>query len=511
MGKPNDNRPRRGERTAHERPQPGLGAGESLESALQKARARREQALAARAQGESLPPEDGPSLDVAESPGDAGAGLSALWPERRITLVAAIIIAVAAFSLGLATGVGLMTAFGGQSILADAPRTVAASDAAAEDAGARPVSLAETGDGPLPRAPSATNSVAEDVGPEAGTSLAEDADQAAGRPPQAVTVADAALEPATADPVPVAAADPAERTIAESPDLPMTVSAETEDPTLPAATIPTLAPILVSERPRKRLAGQAGPPPLLTAEATADRSLSARPQDDAGTQPGIVPRFDAPWDPPRPRPDALLTDDQPAPPGPALAASGPDLNLPAAPPETAVTFGAADDPPVADSRAPIPAPAPADAPPERLPQRAAAIVDDSADAPLDLASIKAAALAGPLQVSLHAPSSVPDAEVAKVVDLLDQSGFATKEPVRMRFGIRDTNVRYFYEADAEAAAEVASLLDATLRDFTSYRPQPEAGTIELWLAGSGAGTTQRRTVTAPAQQLLRDIRRLIGR
>ena len=53
-----------------------------------------------------------------------------------------------------------------------------------------------------------------------------------------------------------------------------------------------------------------------------------------------------------------------------------------------------------------------------------------------------------------------------------------------------TNLRFFHDADAPAAADVAALLAAplagaapTVRDFTHFVPAPAAGAIELWIAG----------------------------
>jgi hypothetical protein len=49
--------------------------------------------------------------------------------------------------------------------------------------------------------------------------------------------------------------------------------------------------------------------------------------------------------------------------------------------------------------------------------------------------------------------------------------------------IRQTQVRYYHPEDAAAADLVAAAVGGPARDFTDFRPQPPAGTVEVWLEG----------------------------
>ena len=93
-------------------------------------------------------------------------------------------------------------------------------------------------------------------------------------------------------------------------------------------------------------------------------------------------------------------------------------------------------------------------------------------------------------VFLHAPSGVADSAVAEVLDALDRAGFTVADARRVRLSISRSNVRYFHPEDATAAGRLAEEIGAAARDFTSYRPSPPGGTIEVWLAGRSAGTRQ---------------------
>jgi hypothetical protein len=113
---------------------------------------------------------------------------------------------------------------------------------------------------------------------------------------------------------------------------------------------------------------------------------------------------------------------------------------------------------------------------------------------------------GPLHVQVHAPASLPEDELAKIAAILDQSGFANDDAIRVRMTIRESNVRFYHPEDAAAAGQVASLTGAVARDFTGYRPRPEPGTIELWLEGS---STRRARTADPIGTILRDVRRAL--
>ena len=112
---------------------------------------------------------------------------------------------------------------------------------------------------------------------------------------------------------------------------------------------------------------------------------------------------------------------------------------------------------------------------------------------------------GPVDVSsanlvVHAPPSVDDGTLATAAAALVGEGFSDPQTVRVSLVISRTNVRYFHSADAPAAQAAAQSLGAALRDFTSFRPVPPAGTIEIWLAGRPPLQPARQPLVAPTRR-----------
>lgn len=66
---------------------------------------------------------------------------------------------------------------------------------------------------------------------------------------------------------------------------------------------------------------------------------------------------------------------------------------------------------------------------------------------------------------------------------LDAAGFTVTETAETGVTIRETNVRYYHLADAEAAQALAARLGVTARDFTGFSPTPPQGMIEVWVQG----------------------------
>lgn len=97
------------------------------------------------------------------------------------------------------------------------------------------------------------------------------------------------------------------------------------------------------------------------------------------------------------------------------------------------------------------------------------------------------AVVGSAVVYIHAPVTVGGDAVARAADrVAEATGLAVSVREPVTFKVSATNVRYFHEADRAAAADVAERLSARLRDFTSFEPAPDPGTIEVWLAGEPA-------------------------
>ncbi len=106
-------------------------------------------------------------------------------------------------------------------------------------------------------------------------------------------------------------------------------------------------------------------------------------------------------------------------------------------------------------------------------------------------------------VFVHAPGSLDRATVEEEAKrIASATGLAVELRDPVGFKISSSNVRFFHEADREAAAGVAGALSARLRDFTSFRPSPEPGTIEVWLAGASR-TAPAEVAAAPPPQPVR--------
>jgi hypothetical protein len=108
----------------------------------------------------------------------------------------------------------------------------------------------------------------------------------------------------------------------------------------------------------------------------------------------------------------------------------------------------------------------------------------------------------PARVLVHVPSGVASSESERTMAALGTAGYTPVGTVSVPMTIGTTNIRYYHPEDAAAAQAMAAAItdgtgtEAIARDFTDFRPQPAAGTIEIWLAG------QPRTTTAqsPSQQ-----------
>jgi hypothetical protein len=91
--------------------------------------------------------------------------------------------------------------------------------------------------------------------------------------------------------------------------------------------------------------------------------------------------------------------------------------------------------------------------------------------------------ANPLRVTILAPARVDRALTSDIASRVQNDGHELVRVLDVDYSISERNVRYFHEADREAAARMAERYDAELRDFTWFTPKPVDGTAELWLAG----------------------------
>jgi hypothetical protein len=131
-------------------------------------------------------------------------------------------------------------------------------------------------------------------------------------------------------------------------------------------------------------------------------------------------------------------------------------------------------------------------------------------------------LVGPVAtVRVHAPANLSRAEVDRAIAALRAQGHRIEGPFRVSFSISRSNARYFHGGDAEAARAVSGALGPAARgavetrDFTHFAPRPPAGTVELWLAGRGAGqqsapVAANRRPQNPLEALSRQIARILN-
>jgi hypothetical protein len=87
-------------------------------------------------------------------------------------------------------------------------------------------------------------------------------------------------------------------------------------------------------------------------------------------------------------------------------------------------------------------------------------------------------------VVVHVAGATSGAE--RLVAALRAAGFANVRVRQVPAGVARTDLRYFHAADRAAAIAAARVLrqerpPAAVRDFTHYRPSPQAGLIEIWM------------------------------
>ena len=108
--------------------------------------------------------------------------------------------------------------------------------------------------------------------------------------------------------------------------------------------------------------------------------------------------------------------------------------------------------------------------------------------------------AGRIKAALFAPALVDKDQIAEYYGLLLETGYTVADPKSVGFAISSDQVRYFYPEDAAAARALAEAIGARVRDFTDFRPQPEEGTIEVWMSGkSGKAAPAKPRNRAPSQ------------
>ena len=112
---------------------------------------------------------------------------------------------------------------------------------------------------------------------------------------------------------------------------------------------------------------------------------------------------------------------------------------------------------------------------------------------------------------IHSPPSVGRDERDALAGRLDATPHTVGDPVTVNLTIGETHLRYYHAEDFAAAREVADILGVQTRDFTSYRPSPRPGMVEIWMEGVGSGTTGRSTSRRAAEPDLPQLFRRLSR
>jgi hypothetical protein len=88
-----------------------------------------------------------------------------------------------------------------------------------------------------------------------------------------------------------------------------------------------------------------------------------------------------------------------------------------------------------------------------------------------------------LRIVVFLPDGADGTQARDALAALSAAGFAAGDPALVGLRVARTHVRVYHAADRERAEAVAAALGGEARDFTAFRPQPPAGTVEVWLAG----------------------------
>lgn len=133
--------------------------------------------------------------------------------------------------------------------------------------------------------------------------------------------------------------------------------------------------------------------------------------------------------------------------------------------------------------------APPEAPPRSAPTPAPAPVIRS-DAPSPVMPMASRTLAQ-ARVVIHYPERGGYERSQELERLLRAVGTAEVERRAVRYAVDRQSIRYFHAADRDVSGSIADLIGVaggggreTVSDFTTFRPTPRNGTIEIWLPES---------------------------
>lgn len=110
------------------------------------------------------------------------------------------------------------------------------------------------------------------------------------------------------------------------------------------------------------------------------------------------------------------------------------------------------------------------------------------------------------RILVNAPSSVPTDAVDATLAALKGTGFSDVSLQPTRLTIRTSSVRYYHDADADAAFDVAALIGPGLpggaieaRDFSDAASRGAPGHIEVWIAGAPGAAPAATPAPPPSE------------
>ncbi|WP_170760929.1 hypothetical protein [Ruegeria lacuscaerulensis] len=107
----------------------------------------------------------------------------------------------------------------------------------------------------------------------------------------------------------------------------------------------------------------------------------------------------------------------------------------------------------------------------------------------------------PVEVSAEASDNA--------LDVLTSGRASVVATARVGFSVKETQVRYYHPGDAEEAMLAAGALGGISRDFTNSATKTRPGRLEVYLAGNGASSGQKRNLRGQPNQFDVFIARLL--
>jgi hypothetical protein len=200
---------------------------------------------------------------------------------------------------------------------------------------------------------------------------------------------------------------------------------------------------------------------------------------------------------------------------PTVAGSSGEADATHGPVIASIEPSAKEQDPTDDSWLPATRPKPR---PKSVEELAAALAAQSGEPAAVTGSKAVATSASPWTgqpVRAFLPSSVFASQSGPLVDELDAAGIPLGQAEEVSFNVSSTHVRFYDPADADLARRLADAVGGEVRDFSAANSRPNAGTLYLYIEGTGGGGTRQAEperhggpLRAIGQQITRDLRSL---